>query len=77
MRKDDVKVGATYVVRVSGFFVPVKIVGKRPGPKPRWIGVNLKTGRTIYFKNSARLREEILSERDIEYLKTHDVMLVW
>lgn len=56
MRKTDVKVGASYLAKVSGNVVPVRIVGvSRFGG---WDAISERTGRPIRIKTAARLRSE-------------------
>jgi len=54
MRKSDVQIGSTYVVKVSGRLVPVTIVGE--SPHGGWLGRNDSTGREIRVRSAARLR---------------------
>ena len=69
MKAKDVKVGATYIVKVSGVLCPVRIdrecpdvsVG-RPGTYQYrhggWLGTNLKTGRGVRIRSASKLRRE-------------------
>jgi len=54
MRQQDIKIGSTYTVKVSGKLTKVKITGKSLSGK--WIGINLATKRELQFKTGARLR---------------------
>jgi hypothetical protein len=54
MKKADVKINATYVVKVANNLVPVKIV--REHANGGWEGESLKTGKTIRIKSAQRLR---------------------
>lgn len=54
MKKADVKIGSTYVVKVSGWLQNVQI--KDESPFGGWYGVNTSTGRTIQIKTAGRLR---------------------
>jgi hypothetical protein len=54
MKKADVKINATYVVKVANNLVPVKIV--REHANGGWEGESLKTGKTIRIKTAQRLR---------------------
>ena len=56
MKKADVTVGKTYIVKVSGNLVPVKLtsVSQYGG----WNGKNTVTGRDVRIKTAARLRRE-------------------
>jgi len=51
---DEVEIGKTYMTRISGKLVPVKIVRANPVNKG-WIGVNLLTNRIVYVKANAKL----------------------
>ena len=54
MKKADIEIGKTYVVKVSGILAPVRITGEsRYGG---WDGVNTKTNRTIRIKSAQRIR---------------------
>ena len=54
MKKNDVTIGQTYVVKVSGKLAPVRLVSEsRYGG---WNGVNVKTNRDIRIKSAAKLR---------------------
>jgi len=57
MRKADVSVGKTYIVKVSGKLTRVKLLCKvsRGG----WMGVNLDTNREVRIKTGGKLRREI------------------
>lgn len=55
MKKADVKIGATYLVKVAGNLVPVKIT--REHEKGGWLGTSRKTGKAIRIKSPQRLRK--------------------
>ena len=55
MKKDDVQTGATYLVKVAGNLVPVKITREHDGGG--WVGTSVKTGKTIRIKSAQRLRK--------------------
>lgn len=59
MRKNEVFVGATYIVKVSGHLVPVKLesVSSYSG----WNGRNQVTGREIRIRTAAKLRRMVPS----------------
>jgi HB1, ASXL, restriction endonuclease HTH domain len=57
MKKADVKVGATYLVKVAGNLVPVKI--DREHPSGGWEGTSQKSGKTIRIKSAQRLRKRL------------------
>ncbi len=55
--QSDVKIGATYQVKVAGNLVPVKIA--RPHDGGGWDGTSVKTGKTIRIKTAQRLRRQL------------------
>ena len=56
MKKNEVKVGKVYVVKVSGHLVTVKLTSE--SPYGGWNGTNLYTGRPVRIKTAGRLRHE-------------------
>lgn len=56
MKKTDVKIGGTYMVKVASNLVPVKIT--REHDKGGWEGTSVKTGKAIRIKTAQRLRDE-------------------
>jgi hypothetical protein len=58
VKKQDVRTGATYLAKVSGQVVPVKIVQEkwRGDQHTGWVGTNTETGRSVYIKSAQRLR---------------------
>jgi hypothetical protein len=56
MKSRDVKVGHTYLAKVSGNVVPVRIVSAHPAKG--WHGVNTATGRAVRIVSPQRLRGE-------------------
>lgn len=58
MNKREVEVGRTYMVKVSGRIVPVKITSE--SQYKGWNGINTWTGRNVYIRGAARLRGEYL-----------------
>ena len=56
MQKNNVKVGTTYIVKVSGALAKVRLT--REHPRGGWYGTNLATGREIRIRTAARLRSE-------------------
>ena len=54
MKKQDVKVGETYRVKVSGSVADVRITGENP--HGGWDGVNTLTNRKVRIKSPQRLR---------------------
>ena len=63
MQKHDVKVGSTYIVKVSGTLTKVRIT--REHDRGGWCGTNLATGREIRIRTAARLRSEAPPARAI------------
>jgi hypothetical protein len=57
MKKADVHLGATYLVKVAGNLVPVKI--DREHASGGWEGTSVKTGKTIRIKSPQRLRKRL------------------
>jgi hypothetical protein len=60
MQKHNIKVGATYIVKVSGTLARVRIT--REHDRGGWYGTNLATGREIRIRTAARLRSEATPE---------------
>jgi len=56
MKKNEVKVGHTYVAKVSDRLVPVRIDSVHS--KQGWNATNTKTGKRIHVKSAQRLRQE-------------------
>jgi hypothetical protein len=56
MQKHSVKVGTTYIVKVSGTLAKVRLT--REHARGGWYGTNLATGREIRIRTAARLRSE-------------------
>ncbi len=61
MKKEEVKVDGTYLAKVSGGVVPVRITAERwQGTKHvGWVGVNTQTNRGVRIKSAQRLRAEV------------------
>jgi len=55
MKKTDVQIGATYLVKVAGNLVPVRI--DREHENGGWMGTSRKTGKQIRIKSPQRLRK--------------------
>ena len=55
MKKDEVKVGQEYLVKVSDKVVPVHIDAEHSSGKG-WVGTNTLTGRQVRIKSAQRLR---------------------
>ena len=57
MKKADVQINATYLVKVAGNLVPVKI--NREHESGGWEGRSVKSGKTIRIKTAQRLRKPL------------------
>jgi hypothetical protein len=57
MQKHNVRVGSTYIVKVSGTLARVRIT--REHDRGGWYGFNLAAGREIRIRTAARLRSEV------------------
>lgn len=64
MKKSDVQIGVTYLVKVAGNLVPVKIT--RQHDNGGWEGTSIKTGKTIRIKSAQRLRKRLTEVVDDE-----------
>src|SRR5689334_17912125 len=63
MQKQNIKVGSTYIVKVSGTLARVRIT--REHVRGGWYGTNLATGREIRIRTAARLRSEVPPAQEI------------
>ena len=59
MRKSDVKIGAVYVVKVSGRLAQVQVVSCCGFGG--WYGRNVQTGRQVRIRTAGRLRLEVIA----------------
>ena len=57
MKKTDVQINATYLLKVAGNLVPVRI--DREHESGGWVGTSLKTGKAIRIKSPQRLRKRL------------------
>lgn len=57
MKKNEVQIGATYLVSVTGKLAPVRIVCEHP--HHGWNGVNVDTKREVRIKSAQRLRKRL------------------
>ena len=55
MKKTDVQINSTYLVKVAGHLVPVRI--DREHDNGGWVGTSRKTGKQIRIKSPQRLRK--------------------
>lgn len=61
MKKSEVSVGKVYVAKVSGKMTRVRI--DSVNPHGGWLATNEKTGRIVRIRSAARLRSEVLADR--------------
>jgi len=59
MKKDEVKVGQEYLVKVSDKVVPVRIDAEHASGKG-WVGTDVVTGRQVRIKSAQRLRRAVV-----------------
>lgn len=61
MKKNEVRIGATHMAKVSGEVVPVTILEEKwKGERHAgWVGTNARTGRPVHIKSATRLRREV------------------
>ena len=57
MKKRDIKIGQTYLAKVSGKLVSVRITSE--SPHGGWNAVNTTTGREVRIRSAARLRRPL------------------
>jgi hypothetical protein len=54
MKKNEIKIGETYMAKVSGRVVPVRILGE--SCYGGWVGLNTQTNHRVRIKSAQRLR---------------------
>lgn len=64
MKKSEVKVGETYVCKVSGRLAQVRIEAE--SPFGGWRAVNVRTGRAVRIRSAQRLRAPARTAPDPE-----------
>ncbi len=62
MKKNNVEIGATYLVKVGQNLVPVVVVSENE--HGGWNGESAKTGKAIRIKSAQRLRKRLPAEPD-------------
>ncbi len=72
MQKQNVHIGTTYIVKVSGTLAKVHLT--REHPRGGWYGTNLATGRAIRIRTAARLRSEVLPAEGISYDEAREIV---
>ena len=55
-KSDNITIGKTYIVKVSGHLVPVRL--EQVSMYGGWIGRNTRTGREVRIRTAAKLRRE-------------------
>ena len=72
MQKQNVKVGTTYIVKVSGTLAKVRLT--REHARGGWYGTNLATGREIRIRTAARLRSEVPTSQGISPEEAREIV---
>lgn len=57
MKKHEIKIGSTYVAKVSDKLTKVRITGE--SPFGGWDAINTETGRAVRVRSAQRLRSEV------------------
>ena len=70
MKKADVQIGASYLVKVAGNLVPVKIDEEHSNGG--WVGTSRKTGKQIRVKSPQRLRKRLADPEHIQAVHKAD-----
>ncbi len=70
MKKSDVEIGATYLVKVGSNLVPVRIT--REHDAGGWEGTSDKTGKTIRIKSPQRLRKRVTAPEEAKAVHAAD-----
>jgi len=61
MKKEDVQINATYLIKVAGNLAPVTITRHHAGGG--WEGTSVKTGKTIRIKSPQRLQKRLAEKQ--------------
>ena len=72
MQKNNVKVGTTYIVKVSGALAKVRLTHEHA--RGGWYGTNLETGREIRIRTAARLRSEVPTAQGISPEEAREIV---
>ena len=72
MQKQNIKVGSTYIIKVSGTLAIVRIT--REHIRGGWYGTNLATGREIRMRTAARLRSEAPTSQGISTEEVREIV---
>lgn len=62
MKKNEVTLGMTYIVKVSGAETKVRLDAE--SPFGGWVGTNLATKRQVRIRTAAKLRRRVLSKAE-------------
>lgn len=65
MRTKDIRIGGTYVAKVSGTLQKVRIT--RVNYYSGWDAINIATGRIVHVRSPQRLRYEVRPNAPIEF----------
>lgn len=60
MKREDVKIGGTYLMKVSGLLTHVRI--EHATSFGGWEGRNIRTGRKVFIRSPRRLRQEVAND---------------
>ena len=67
MKKADVELHKTYIVKVSGYLVPVRLEGV--SSYGGWVGRNLHTNRKVHIQSAMRLRRPVADATPAGHVK--------
>jgi hypothetical protein len=75
MKKSEIIVGKTYLMKHTSGWIPVTVHAERStstgfhrnNTRTHWTATNLKTGREITVKSAVRLRKEI-TQKDVDMM---------
>ena len=70
MKKDEIQIGQTYKVKVSGNIAEVRIAAENP--HGGWDGVNVATNRAVRIKSAQRIRSLVSRPAKRQVAKTLD-----
>ncbi len=68
MKKNEVQIGQSYKVKVSGNIAEVRITGENP--RGGWEGVNVATNRAVHIKSAQRIRSLVNRPAKRQVVKT-------
>jgi hypothetical protein len=70
MKKDEIQIGQTYKIKVSGNIAEVRITGENA--HGGWDGVNVATNRAVRIKSAQRIRSLVSRPAKRQVVKTLD-----